>query len=109
MKGWLLVLGISWRFCGLLKLKFHSEVVFVCFFGNYFHYGDSVLEGKGFGRGLSVRAVLSSGSVICCDHLLLAYLQTFHICGVSRGEEMGSRRRNRVGKFRSHSCSVEWQ
>lgn len=93
MKGWLLGLGISWRFCGLLKLKFHSEVVFVCVFGNYFHYKDSVSEGKGFGRGLSVRAALGSGSVVCCDHLLFAYLQTFHICGASRGEEMGGRRR----------------
>lgn len=109
MKGWLLVLGISWRCCGLLKLKFHSGVVFVCFFSNYFHYGDSVSEGKEFGRGLSVHAVLGSGSVICCDHLVFAYLQTFHICGVSGGEEMGGRRRKRVGKFRSHIYSVEWQ
>lgn len=92
--GWrdgLLVLGISWRCCGLLKLKFHSEVVFVCFFGNYFHYGDSVSEWKGFGRGLSVRAVLSSGSVIFCDRLLSAYLKAFHIRGVSKGEWMGAR------------------
>lgn len=110
MKGQLLILGISCQCCALLKLKFHSEVVFVCYFGNYFHYGDSVSERKAFGRGLSARAVLSSGSVICCDHLLFAYLWTFHICGVSRGGMGSRRRRNRAGKFRrSHIYSVEWQ
>lgn len=43
----MLVLGVSWWCCGLLKLKFHSEVGFVCFFGNYSHHRNCVSEGKG--------------------------------------------------------------
>lgn len=109
MKGWLLVLGISWWCCGLLKLKFHSEVVFVCFFGNYFHYGDSVSAGKGIGRGLPAHAVLSSGSVICCDHLLFAYLQTFHIRGASGGDwQQEEEQSRRIQKTIHRTLHVQW-
>lgn len=100
MKGWLLVLGISWLCCGLLMLKFHSVVVSVCFFVNYIHYRDSVSERKGFGQ--VYQRLVCSAPALSFAMSLIAYLQTFHICGVSRGEEMVGTRRNRVGKFRSH-------
>lgn len=100
MKGWLLVLGVSWLCCGLLMLKFHSEVVFVCFIVNYVHSGDSVSERKGFGR--VYQWVVCSALALSFAVLLFAHLHISHICGVSRGEEMVGRRRNRVEKFRSH-------
>lgn len=100
MKGWLLVLGISWLCCGLLMLKFHSVVVSVCFFVNYIHSRDSVSERKGFGH--VYHRVVCSALALSIALLLFAYLQAFHICGVSRTEEMVGRRRSRVGKFRSH-------
>lgn len=106
MRGWFLVLGISWWCCGLLKLKFHSEVGFVCFFGNYFHHRNSVSEEKGVGRGLSVRAVLSAGSVFCCAHLSplclpanLPLVQCFQRRGDGQPKEEQSREIQKLSLF----------
>lgn len=108
MKRWLLVLGVSCRCCGLLELKFHSEVVLSV--SLVIISIKEIVFQKGKGLAGVYQCVLRSALALSFAVTVSSSL-TWEppACCMLWCSRDGGRRRSRVRKFRSRVRSVQWQ